>query len=50
VPIEGGPLLAMSMSKALTVITGILGIVILITGIIQLGQTRKAERIRYKEE
>jgi hypothetical protein len=50
VPIEGGPILAMSMTKALTLITVILGIVILITGIIQLGQTRKAERIRYKEE
>ncbi len=45
VPIEGGSILAMSMAKALTLITCILGMVILLTGIIQLGQTRKTERI-----
>jgi hypothetical protein len=45
VPVEGGAILTMSTAKALTLITSILGIVILLTGVIQLGQSRKTTRI-----
>jgi hypothetical protein len=45
VAIEGGPVLDMGRAKALTLITGILGIVILLTSVIQLGQSKKTKLI-----
>jgi hypothetical protein len=44
VAIEGGPILDMGRAKALTLVTSVLGMAVLIVSIIQLGASRKTER------